>query len=153
MANGHLNPNALDWHYHKTLQGALCLTKGYTTIGSIRRHQNNNNKEGVAVVQKYFSGRKCFSCGKQGRRLNKCPKLTEAEKENVWSWPECKGAKAVKETRLKKERKSREESSIRGVNHISTDTATGAEAPVSSISGEVSYQDYVERWFRWYWPS
>ena len=37
LANGHLNPNASDCHYPKTLQDALHLVKGYTNIASKKR--------------------------------------------------------------------------------------------------------------------
>ena len=45
-----------------------------------------------------------------------CPNLTEAKKEKVRSRPVYKGAKTVKEMRLKNERKSREASAQTGVN-------------------------------------
>ena len=52
LANAYLNPNLTEYGYPTTLQNALCLLKGYTSIGTNRRHQNNNeNKEGLAFVE------------------------------------------------------------------------------------------------------
>ena len=68
LANAYLNPNLTDYGYPTTLQDALRLLKGYTSIGTNRRHQNNNeNKEGLAFVEnhQFWKDKICFSCGKK----------------------------------------------------------------------------------------
>ena len=52
LANGHLHPNLTGCDYPKTLEGALRILKGYTSISNIMRHNNNNNgnRDGVAFI-------------------------------------------------------------------------------------------------------
>ena len=78
LVNGHLNLNASDSHYPKTLQeAALYLLNEYTTIVSSRQHNSNNdnsNKEGVAFMEHDISSLNCFGCDNNGHLLEDCKK-------------------------------------------------------------------------------
>ena len=73
LANGHLTPTTAECGYPKMLHGALCLLKGYMSIGNNRRQHNNNNNDnrnGVAFVENQdFFDRDCFSCGVKGHHI------------------------------------------------------------------------------------
>ena len=75
LVNAYLNPNSIDYGYPTAMQDALRLLKGYTSIGTNRRHQNNNeNKEGLAFVENFWQDKNCFGCGKK-ERGNPYPQL------------------------------------------------------------------------------
>ena len=86
LANGYSNPTSTECNYSKDLKNALRLLKGYTSIGSVQRHNNNNdNKNGMAFVkqQQDWSDKHCFECNRKGHQVSNCKSLTQKEKEAV----------------------------------------------------------------------